>query len=254
MANSASCAKIISVMSGKGGTGKSTITAALAKALALKKCRVLAVDLDIGLRSLDILLSLENKVVFDFGDILDSKCKLDAAVVPHTTIKGLYLLSSPNKLSKSFTIEGLISLIKTISASFDYILLDMPAGLGISIIMASRLADLNLLITTPDTTTLRDTKKVVDALSDTSDITSRLIINRVSRHAIQLSTAENLDEIIDKIGVQLLGVIPEDEWINAGNNLKAKKKSKNSKLSKEIIDAIARRIQGEYVPLILREV
>lgn len=130
----------------------------------------------------------------------------------------------------------------------------MPAGLGISIIMASRLADLNILVTTPDTATLRDTKKVVDALSEAADVPSKLIINRVSRHAMQLCSANNLDEIMDKIGVALLGVIPEDEWINAGKNVKAKKKSKNSKLTKEILDAIARRIQGEYVPLILREI
>lgn len=246
--------KIISVMSGKGGTGKSTISASLAKSLARNGKKVLAVDLDIGLRSLDILLSLENRVVFDFGDILDGKCRLDAAIVPHDSIKGLYLLSSPNRLSKSFTIDGLIALIKTISASFDYILLDTPAGLGLSIIMASRLADLNLVVTTPDLATLRDTKKISDAVADGSKVESRLIINKVSKSALQLCSMKSLDEIVDKVGIQLLGVIPEDEWINADKSLITKKRSKSSKLTKGIFDAIANRIQGHYVPLILREI
>lgn len=244
-------AKIISVVSGKGGTGKSTLSAALSKSLASSNRKVLAIDLDIGLRSLDILLSLENKIVFDFGDILDGKCSIDAAIVPHDSIETLFLLSSPNVVSKSFSIQGIISLIKSLSKSFDFIILDMPAGLGISIIMARELADLNLVVTVPDEITLRDTRKISDAISTNTARPSRLIINRVSKNALLSSGINDLDEMIDSVGIPLLGVIPEDEWINS--TIPQKKPTKNSIITSKIFDAIGERINGHYVPLILRQ-
>lgn len=244
-------AKIISIVSGKGGTGKSTLSAALSKSLASDNQRVLAIDLDIGLRSLDILLSLEDKIVFDFGDILDGKCSIEAAIVPHHSIKTLFLLSSPNVVSKSFSIQGIISLVKSLSKSFDFILLDMPAGLGISIIMARELANLNIVVTVPDAATLRDTRKISDAISTNTARPSRLVINRVSKTALLSSGIQDLDEIIDSVGIPLLGVIPEDDWINS--TVPQKKQNKQSALTAQVFDAIAERINGHYVPLILRQ-
>lgn len=244
-------AKIISVVSGKGGTGKSTLSAALSKSLAARNRKVLAIDLDIGLRSLDILLSLENKIVFDYGDILDNKCTINAAIVQHDEIKTLFLLSSPNVVSKSFSIQGLISLVKSLSSSFDFILLDMPAGLGISVIMARELADLNLIVTVPDATTLRDTRKISDAISNNSSCPSRLVINRVSKNLLLSNGIDDLDEIIDNIGIPLLGVIPEDDFINSTSP--NKKRAKQSIMTANIFDAISERINGHYVPLILRQ-
>lgn len=245
-------AKIISVVSGKGGTGKSTISAALAKAFSADKYKVLAIDLDIGLRSLDILLSLENKVVFDFGDVLSKKCSLEKAIVAHDKYKNLYLLSSPNLLSKSFNLLELIDLIKGLASSFDFIILDMPAGLGISVAMVKELADINLIVTAPDTATIRDTKKISDAVYDCGKNSSKLIINKVSRNALRICSINNLDDIVDKVGIPLLGVIPEDEWINCEPGIK--RKGKNSNITGEIFTAIAKRIEGQYTPLILRNI
>ena len=245
-------AKIISVVSGKGGTGKSTISAALSKSLASQNKKVLVIDLDIGLRSLDILLSLENKVVFDFGDILDGKCDFETAVVSHDEFNSLWLLASPNKVSKNFSIQGLISLIKSLSSYFDFILLDMPAGLGISAIMTRELSDLNLIVTVPDVSTLRDTSKMIDAIYANTSKPSRLIINRVSKNALLSSNIHNLDEILDMVGIPLLGIIPHNEWINT--TVDTKKANKQNLLTNSIFDAIATRINGEYVPLIVSHI
>ncbi len=128
--------KVISVVSGKGGTGKSTFSAGLSLSFAREGHNVLLVDLDIGLRSLDIMLGVEHKVVFDIGDVLDKKCKIDDAIVKHKTYTGLRLLCSPSNISKSFHIPSVIELIERIKKDYDYIILDLPAGLGLSIMMS----------------------------------------------------------------------------------------------------------------------
>lgn len=243
--------KIISVVSGKGGTGKSTISASLSKSLALKNKKVLAIDLDIGLRSLDMLLGLENKVVFDFGDILEGKCSIESAIVSHDSINKLYLLSSPNVISNKFSIKSLISLIRSLSNSFDFIILDTPAGLGLSIIVARELSDLNILVTVPHCMTLRDTIKVSDAICSNTSKPSKLIINRVCKSILISNEIKDLDEIIDRVGLPLLGVIPEDEWINS--NVSLKKSNRKTIKTNKIFDAIGERVIGQYVPLILKQ-
>lgn len=246
-------AKVISVVSGKGGTGKSTISAGLGLSLAKMQHSVLMVDLDIGLRSLDILLGLENKIIFDIGDVIEKKCKLADAIAKHKVYSALRLLCAPMNVSKSFTVSKVIELIDSLKKEYDYIILDLPAGLGLSVIVAEALADLVCIVTSPDTVTLRDSRKVCDVLGQNPDQECKLIINRVSKTALKTSAVTDLDEVMDLVGAELLGVVREDEWIVSNLGLTSNPK-KISNETQRVFNAIAKRISGEYIPLVVTTV
>lgn len=246
-------AKVISVVSGKGGTGKSTFSAGLSLSLAREGKNVLLIDLDIGLRSLDIMLGVEHKVVFDIGDILDNKCKVDAAIVKHKVYSCLKLLCSPVNISKPFHVPSVIELIERIKKDYDYIILDLPAGLGLSIMMSKALADLVCVITTPDIVTIRDSRKVCDVISESCKADFKVVINRVSKTTMKTSKIKDLDEIIDAVAAPLLGVLAEDEWImnTFGHNNDSKKASIQTE---KAFEAMAKRIEGKYIPLVIKAV
>ncbi|WMJ21861.1 P-loop NTPase [Paludicola sp. MB14-C6] len=246
-------AKIISVVSGKGGTGKSTVSAGLGLSLAKMQYSVLMVDLDIGLRSLDILLGLENKIVFDIGDIIENKCKMSDAITKHKTYSALCLLCAPMSITKSFTVSKVIELIDSLKKEYDYIILDLPAGLGLSVIVAEALTDLLCIVTSPDVVTLRDSRKICDVLSQNSDQECKVIINRVSKTALKTSDVKDLDEVMDMVGAPLLGVVREDQWIVSNLGLTNNPKKATNEMQKTF-HAIAKRITGEYVPLVVTTV
>lgn len=245
-------AKIIAVVSGKGGTGKSTISAGLAKAIATMGKSVLAVDLDIGLRALDIMLELQDKVVFDIGDIIDGKCSPKEAVVAHPAKRKLHLLCSPVNVSKSFNIPRIVDLIKSLSESYDYIILDLPAGLGLSVIMSREVADVVAIIATPDMVTLRDTQKIGSIIEANCSTPCRLVVNRVCKLSMQTSGIDDIDQMIDTIGAQLMAIVPEDEWINVPEDKKPQKR--NGPPTDEVFAAMAERVNGQYVPLVIKSV
>ena len=238
--------QVISVVSGKGGTGKSTFSAGLSYAFAERGNRVLLVDMDIGLRCLDIILSVEDKVVFDIGDVVDGMCKLRDALTPHSYYNELYLLCSPINVAKKFDFKKLIEIIIREKENFDYIILDLPAGVGISVMMSKEVADLVCYITTPDAVSVRDTQRISEILvSAKSGIETKLIINRVSRKTMSVGRYDNIDQIMDMVGVQLIGVIREDPKIIG--NINDRKKTEVVK----VFDSIANRIVGENIDLIV---
>ena len=246
-------ARIIAVVSGKGGTGKSTVAASLSVSLTSLGCSVLAVDLDVGLRSLDILLSLENKLVFDIGDILEGRCDIEHALVSHERYSRLKLLCAPPDASKTFSVPHVIDLIRGAAKGFDYVILDLPAGVGLSVIMARALADLVTVVTVPDLITLRDARKTVDVLLSNCRKPCRLIINKVCRENILAGGVKDLDEVLDIVGIPLLAVIPDDPFINQTAKSQ-KKRERRAPFTQHVIDAAAHRIVGEYVPLLLTTV
>lgn len=245
--------KIICAVSGKGGTGKSTFSCGVALALAKKGCNVLLVDMDLGLRSLDIMLGVENKVVFDIGDILDEKCKFENAIVKHRVYSCLKLLCSPINITKPFHIPSVIDLIQKHKREFDYIILDLPAGLGLSVIMAKSLADLVCVITTPDIVTVRDARKICDVISENCKTEYKVVINKVSKKALRTSNLTDLDQVLEDVAAPLLGVLSDDEWIiNVfGHNGHQKKSSLQTD---KAFEAIAKRIEGKYVPLVIKAI
>lgn len=247
--------KIIAVVSGKGGTGKSTISAALALALASLGKSVLAADLDAGLRSLDLLLAMENRVVYDLGDVFSGRCELSAAMAAHGEFPLLKLLCAPSlpvSAGREEILPELIGALRLAAQGFEYAILDLPAGLGFAVPVARELADLAVVVATPDLVTMRDARRTVDVLFSEGRKPCRLVINKVSRETMLAGGLRDLDEMMDTVGVPLLGVIPTDHFINSP--LSGKRNCRCAELTREVFRAMARRINGEYIPLLLRVV
>lgn len=242
-------AHVISITSGKGGAGKSSVTVGLATTFALSGRKVIILELDIGLRCVDIMLGLENEIVYDLGDILSGSCGIHDAIVPSDRYGHLDYIAAPTNISFGFDFDQVLKCIRTLKREYDYVIVDTPAGLGISILSVKNLASLAIIVATPDPVCIRDGGKV-SALMEQSGFTNyKLIINRVSKRSMKKSAIRDLDEVIDGVGAQLIGVVPENEeyqwalskgvWISQKN------------VMTRIFQAIANRIEGSYVPLVI---
>lgn len=240
-------AKKIIVASGKGGVGKSTVTAGLCRCLRARGLRVLAMDCDVGLRSLDLLLHAAEGIVFDWGDILDEVCTVEQAIRP---ADGVSLLAAPLKRGVAYTTEQMHALAERLDPLFDYILLDAPAGICGEFHLAAAMADSAIIVATPDAVCLRAAEKASQTLVSLDVEAQRLVLNRFLVSAVERSFLHNIDDAIDRTGVQLLGVIPEDPEITyllpAGETPRAKSPAVQA------MERIAGRIEGENVPLRLR--
>lgn len=245
--------KVISVISGKGGTGKSTVSAGVALALAKRAKTVLLIDLDIGLRSLDIMLAMENIMIFDIGDIFSGACTFKKAVVAHPFVRSLHVLCSPLTVSSNFDIDRLIKLIKTSKTKYDYVVLDLPAGVGLSVILTKELCDQAIIVTTFDTVTVRDSRKICDILAREQTLLAKIIVNRVEKEQVKSSSIADIDEIMDSIGAPLLGVIKEDRFIKSVLVNGLDPQNDKSKIVKTF-SAIASRIDGTHAPIVIKSV
>ena len=235
--------KVILIASGKGGTGKSTSTAALACGLAELGKSVVCVDADAELRNLDLYLGLSDAALMDYGDVLEGRCSLEDALTPSRDYPTLSLLAAPVEPPRETAAE----LIPLLRQTHDYCLLDCPGGLSTATLWAAW-ADLALIIATPDPCSQRDASRAAQVLSEQGLDHARLIINRVSRRFLR-NTAATLDDTIDLVGLQLLGYVPED----AGAVLALAQGRPLLTLSHRGAAAafrrIARRLDGQNVPL-----
>lgn len=201
----------IAVVSGKGGTGKTSLTAGVGAALALSGQRVLCLDCDIGLRNLDLSLGLTDRALMDFSDVAQGRCSLEAAVVAHPRLKNLYLLTAPvRSRGRPVSEAQMAALLAQVRREFDYCLLDAPAGLDAGFRLATAAADRCLVVTTSDASSLRDAQHTVMELSRFRAGTLHLVVNRVRKKLLR-SMHATIDDAIDKAGLPLLGVVPEDD-------------------------------------------
>lgn len=237
----------VMVTSGKGGTGKTSLTAGVASCLAALGHRVLCIDLDIGLRNLDIALGLSDRAVMDFTDVIERRCPLLAAVAEHPDIRGLFLLTAPLTLER-LDIEGFCALVDDARDYYDYIFMDSPAGLGEGFQLAMAAADRAILVSATDPAALRDAQRAVSELVRQVD-ELHLVMNRVQPKLIgKLRTS--IDNAMDAAGLPLLGVVPEDKnvMLAAGSGtplvLMTYKGAAPAYLN------IARRLLGQRVPLL----
>ena len=235
------------VTSGKGGTGKTSLTGGVSSCLAALGRRVLCIDMDIGLRNLDISLGLTDRALMDFTDVLEGRCSLKRAAVPHPVIKNLYLLTAPLTLSPGISEERMKAFLRTAREQYDYILMDSPAGMGEGFRLAVCGADRGIVVSTTDTSALRDAQRVVSLLSRQLP-SIHLVVNRVQPKLLRrLHTT--IDYAMDAAGLPLLGVVPEDEQVMLSANqgkpiiLASRKGAAVAYLN------IARRLMGERVPL-----
>lgn len=238
---------VIAVVSGKGGTGKSTTAAALACCLAHMGRRVLAVDADAELRNLDLYLGLSDRAVLDYGDVLAGRCPPDRALTPSPVYPGLSLLAAPLEPVGG----GLGGLIRALSGGFDYCLVDCPGGLGPGFREAAAAADRALVVSGTDPCSHRDAGRAAQALRDLGVADARLIVNRVSRRFLRAADA-TLDDSIDRVGLRLIGYVPEDGRVPlalaAGQPLTAYRGG--SWGAAAAFGRIAKRIDGQKAPLV----
>ncbi|MCR4614965.1 MAG: P-loop NTPase [Clostridiales bacterium] len=240
--------EIYVVVSGKGGVGKSSMTVLLGRALSKMGLKVLLMDCDIGLRSLDIILDVQDKVLFSWGDAAQDICELEQAVVEYD---GLYLLAAPTSLPKGFCSADLRKIIDSCAEDFDYdyIFLDAGAGIADNALLAMGAADKALIVSTPDNVCVRSVAAAADKLfeigMDAEDI--RLIINRFDKKSAVSGKMLNVDDVIDSTGVRLIGAVPDDEEIELclHRGLALPKGSEAFKAAMRI----ARRINGEEIKL-----
>lgn len=201
----------IAVVSGKGGTGKTSLAAGVGTALALGGSRVLCVDCDIGLRNLDLALGLTDRALMDFSDVALRRCALRDAVVSHPKVPDLYLLTAPVRMrGPAVTSADFLRMLEEIRSGFDYCLLDAPAGLGEGFRLAVCGADRCIVVTTQDASSLRDAQHTVMELRDFGPGCLHLVVNRVRKKLLH-SMHATIDDAMDKAGLPLLGVVPEDD-------------------------------------------
>lgn len=238
----------IVVTSGKGGTGKTAVLSGTASALAAMGRRVLCVDLDIGLRSLDMTLGMSDRVLMDFSDVIEQRCTLEQAAVEHPQVPGLYLLTAPVNASASwFQQEDIAALVDQAREQFDFCLIDSPGGIDAGFRLATCGADRAIVVSTTEPASLRAAQKAVSLLQS-QEIPIHLVVNKLSRRLLrQLHTT--IDDAMDTAGLPLLGVIPDDRQVSVcggrGLPLSLSKRSGAPTACRNI----ARRLLGQHVPL-----
>lgn len=239
----------IAVVSGKGGTGKTSFTANVGMALAQLGHPTLCLDCDIGLRNLDIALSMTDRAVMDFTDILAGRCTLQEAATPHPQQKNLFLLTAPSRIGgAAVDADAFQAMFPAIKERFDYCLIDAPAGLGPGFQLAVSAADRAVVVTTTDQSSLRDAQRTVMELSFLPRGRVHLVVNRCRRKLLK-SLHQTIDDAIDTAGLPLLGVIPEDETIPlyAGRGIPLLLSGNDC--AARAYRNIARRTAGQRVPL-----
>ncbi|MCS1351433.1 septum site-determining protein MinD [Mechercharimyces sp. CAU 1602] len=244
----------IVITSGKGGVGKSTTTANIGTALALTGKSVCLVDTDIGLRNLDVLMGLENRIIYDLVDVLEKKCTAEQALIRDKRCENLYLLPAAQSKDKSaITSSQLRWLNGELKEQFDYVLVDCPAGIENGFKSAVSGVDQAIVVATPENASVRDADRVIGLLEKESIQPPKLIINRYREHMAKDGGMMSVDEVVSVLAVDLLGVVPDDENIIRAGNVGEPVVLKNGSVSARAYHNIARRIQGETVPLLMME-
>ena len=240
----------IDIVSGKGGTGKTSFVAGVGAALAFLGHRVLCLDCDAGLRNLDIALGLTDRALMDYTDVAQGRCSLADAAVAHPLIPNLYLLTAPSSVMRGqISEEEMTALITQIKAEYDYCLLDAPAGLDYGFRLSACAADRCIVVTTTDLSSLRDAQHTVMELDSRFDTGSlHMVVNRVRKKMLR-TLHSTIDDAIDMAGAPLLGVIPEDDALPLSLNRGIPLLLTDSPLAARAYTNIAKRITGQRVPL-----
>ncbi len=244
--------RIIVVTSGKGGVGKTTVTANLGAALAQLGRKVVLVDADFGLRNLDLLLGLENRIVYTAIEAIAGECRLEQALVKDKRLNGLVLLPAAQSRNKeSVSPEQMKQLVRALATRYDYVLVDCPAGIEMGFRNAISAASEAIIVTTPEITAVRDADRVVGLLEANRIKKIHLIVNRLKPAMIQVNEMMSVEDVLEILAVPLLGIIPDDERvIVASNRGEPLVLAEQSSLPGIAITNIARRLEGEKVALL----
>ena len=244
-------ARVIVITSGKGGVGKTTTTANIGAALADKGHKVLLIDTDIGLRNLDVVMGLENRIVYDLIDVIEGRCRISQALIKDKRCQNLVLLPAAQIRDKNdVSTEQMKELIFSLKDSFDYILIDCPAGIEQGFKNAIAAADEAIVVTTPEVSATRDADRIIGLLEAAGIKNPRLVINRLRIDMVKDKNMLGVEDILDILAVKLLGVVPDDENVVISTNKGEPLVYKGDSLAAKAFKNIASRIEGVEVPLL----
>ncbi len=244
--------EVIVVTSGKGGVGKTTTTANIGAALALEGKRVVLIDTDVGLRNLDLVMGLENRVVYTLVDVIEEKCRgIKQALIKDKRFHKLYIIpAAPSGYRHQIKPEQIVKVCEQLKKEFDYILIDCPAGIENGFEVAIAPADFAIVVTTPEVSAVRDADCVIGLLDSNHVREHKLVINKVRPEMVRKGEMLSINDIVEILAEELLGVIPDDEDVivstNRGEPIVLAGRSSAGKSYRDI----ARRIMGENVPLV----
>lgn len=242
--------EVIVITSGKGGVGKTTTTANVGTGLAKLNKKVVLIDTDIGLRNLDVVMGLENRIVYNLVDVIEGNCKLKQALIRDKKYENLFLLPAAQTKDKtSVTPEQMKKLADELKAEYDYVILDCPAGIEQGFKNAIAGADRALVVTTPEVSAVRDADRIIGLLEANEIRKPQLIVNRLRADMVKRGDMMSADDVVDILAVDLIGQVPDDESIVVATNNGEPLVGDNS-LAGQAYMNICRRVIGEQVPFL----
>jgi len=242
--------RVIVITSGKGGVGKTTTNANIGTALAKAGKKVVMIDTDLGLRNLDLLLGLENRIVYTIVDVVEERCKLKQALVKDKKNPNLCLLAAAQTRDKSaVTQEQLKDICKKLQKDFDYVLVDCPAGIEQGFQNAVAGATEAIIVTTPEMSAVRDADRIIGLLESKEEIQSyKLLLNRVRPNLVKSNDMMSVDDVVEILSAELIGIIPEDTGIITSTNKGEPIVNDEKSLAGRAYHNVAKRIMGEEIP------
>jgi septum site-determining protein MinD len=247
-------AQIVTITSGKGGVGKTTTTANLGTALAMLGRRVVTIDADIGLRNLDMIMGLENRIVYDLVDVVEGRCRLRQALIRDKRLSELYLMPAAQTRDKTaVSPDQMVEICEQLRPAFDFVLVDSPAGIEQGYRNAVAPADQVIIVTTPEVSAVRDADRIVGLIEAEEKGPARLIINRLNPDMVRKGQMLSKEDVIDILAIDLLGIIPEDKQVIVSSNQGTPVALNGHSPSGQAFRNIAGRMLGEDIPLMALE-
>ncbi len=242
-------AKVVTITSGKGGVGKTTAVANLAVALAAGGKKVVCIDGDIGLRNLDVVMGLENRIVYDLVDVVEGRCKIRQAMIRDKRLPELFLIPAAQTRDKNaVSPSDMIRLCDELRTEIDWVLIDSPAGIERGFRNAVAPADDVLLVTNPEMSAVRDADRVIGLLEAEEKSAPSLIVNRLNPTMVKRGDMLSVDDIYDLLRINVVGIVPEDENVIVASNKGVPLAMDGKSQAGQAFRNIARRLNGEQIP------
>ena len=243
-------AKVITITSGKGGVGKTTTTANLGVALARLGKKTVVIDADIGLRNLDVVMGLENRIVYDLVDVVEGRCRLRQAMIKHKQFPELYLIPAAQTRDKtSVSPADMIHITDKLRNEFDFIIIDSPAGIERGFRNAIAPADDVLIVTNPEVSAVRDADRIVGLLEAEHKNPGKLILNRLKPEMVKKGEMLSAADVVDILALEIIGIVPEDDHVIPASNSGVPVTLNENSRAGLAFRNIARRLTGENVPI-----
>jgi septum site-determining protein MinD len=247
-------AKVVTVTSGKGGVGKTTATANIGAALASLGHKVVCIDGDIGLRNLDVVLGLENRIVYDLVDVIEGRCRLRQAMIRDKRLPELYLIPAAQTRDKSaVSPSDMVRLCDEIRPDFNWILIDSPAGIERGFRNAIAPADIVIVVTNPEVSAVRDADRIIGLVEAEEKGPPRLVLNRIKASMVKRGDMLSVDDVLDLLAVELIGLVPDDDNVVLSTNRGLPVVLDGKSRAGQAFRNIARRLDGEKIEFMSME-